>query len=49
MNIKTGGGWGTREQAIPGEWATLILVMVIGAAAGFLVLWFTMLRHERTI
>ena len=49
MNIKTGGGWGTREQAIPGEWATLILVMVIGAAAGFLVLWFTMLRHERTV
>ena len=49
VNIWTGGDWGTREQAIPGEWATLVLVMVIGAAAGFLVLWFTMLRHERTV
>lgn len=49
MNIWMGGAWGTRERAIPGEWAALILVMVIGAAAGFLVLWFTMLRHERTV
>jgi hypothetical protein len=49
VNIWTSGDWGTREQAIPGEWAALVLIMVIGAAAGFLVLWFTMLRHERTV
>lgn len=39
----------TREQAIPTEWAALVLIIVIGAACGFLVLWFTMLRHERSI
>lgn len=42
-------GWGTREQAIPGEWAMLVLIIVAGGAVGFLVLWFTMLRHERTV
>lgn len=49
MTVWTSGDWGTREQAIPGEWAALVLIMVIGAAFGFLVLWFTMLRHERTV
>jgi hypothetical protein len=44
-----GAGWGTREQAIPGEWAALVLVMVLGALLGLLVLWFTVLRHERTV
>lgn len=43
------GGWGTREQAIPGEWAMLVLIIVGLGALGFLVLWFTMLRHERTV
>ena len=47
--LSSGGGWGTREQAIPGEWAALVLVMVLGALLGMLVLWFTVLRHERTI
>jgi HAMP domain-containing protein len=47
--LAAGGGWGTREQAIPGEWATLVLLMVLGAALGLLVLWFTALRHERTV
>ena len=47
--LSSGGGWGTREQAIPGEWAALVLVMVLGALLGLLVLWFTVLRHERTI
>ena len=44
-----GGGWGTREAAIPGEWAALVLIMVLGAALGLLVLWFTVLRHERAV
>src|ERR1700761_8748981 len=39
----------TREQAIPGEWTALVLIIVIGAALGFLVLWFTMRRHERVV
>lgn len=47
--LSSGGGWGTREQAIPGEWAALVLIMVLGALLGLLVLWFTVLRHERTI
>lgn len=47
--LSSGAGWGTREQAIPGEWAALVLVMVLGALLGLLVLWFTVLRHERTI
>jgi hypothetical protein len=42
-------GWGTREQAIPGEWALLLLIIVLGAVVGLLVLWFTLLRHERTV
>lgn len=40
---------GTREQAIPNEWTALILIIVIGAACGFVVLWFTMLRRERAV
>ena len=47
--LTSDGGWGTREQAIPGEWAALVLIMVLGAALGLLVLWFTVLRHERTV
>jgi len=47
--LSSGGGWGTREQAIPGEWAALVLLIVLGALLGLLVLWFTVLRHERTI
>jgi hypothetical protein len=45
----TDGAPGTREQAIPGEWAVLVLIIVAGGVLGFLVLWFTMLRHERTV
>ncbi len=44
-----GNGWGTREQAIPGEWALLLLIIVLGAVLGLVVLWFTLLRHERTV
>jgi len=44
-----GNGWGTREQAIPGEWAMLVLISVLGAALGFLVIWFTLLRHEKAV
>lgn len=44
-----GNGWGTREQAIPGEWALLLLIIVLGAVLGLVVLWFTLLRHERTM
>lgn len=44
-----GNGWGTREQAIPGEWAMLVLISVLGAALGFLVIWFTLLRHEKAM
>jgi hypothetical protein len=44
-----GNGWGTREQAIPGEWALLLLIIVLGAVLGLGVLWFTLLRHERTV
>jgi hypothetical protein len=44
-----GNGWGTREQAIPGEWALLLLIIVLGAVLGLIVLWFTLLRHERTV
>jgi hypothetical protein len=47
--LTSGSGWGTREQAIPGEWAALVLIMVLGALLGLLVLWFTVLRHERTV
>jgi hypothetical protein len=47
--LASGGGWGTSEQAIPGEWAALVLVMVLGAVLGLLVLWFTVLRHERIV
>lgn len=46
--LAAGGRWGTREQAIPGEWATLVLLIVLGAVLGLLVLWFTVVRHERT-
>lgn len=45
----SGDGWGTREQAIPGEWALLILLTVLGAVLGLLVLWFTLLQHERSV
>jgi hypothetical protein len=47
--LDSGDGWGTREQAIPGEWALLVLLIVLGAVLGLLVLWFTLLRHERTV
>jgi hypothetical protein len=47
--LADGGGWGTREEAIPGEWAALVLIMVLGAVLGLLVLWFTVLRHERIV
>jgi hypothetical protein len=40
---------GPREQAIPGEWAMLVLIVVAAGVLGFLVLWFTMLRRERTV
>jgi hypothetical protein len=40
---------GTREQEIPSEWTALILIIVIGAACGFVVLWFTMLRREQAV
>ncbi|HET9171741.1 MAG TPA: hypothetical protein VFN97_20045 [Actinospica sp.] len=45
----TGDGWGTREQAIPGEWAMLLLLIVLGALLGLIVLWFTLLGHERSV
>ena len=44
-----GGGWGTREDAIPGEWALLVLCMVMAALLGVAVFWFTTLRHEQTL
>ena len=44
-----GNGWGTREQAIPGEWALLLLIIALGAVLGLGVLWFTLLRHERGV
>ena len=47
--LNGGNGWGTREQAIPGEWASLLLIIVLGAVLGLVVLWFTLLRHERTV
>jgi hypothetical protein len=47
--LYSGDGWGTREQAIPGEWALLLLIVVLGAVLGLIVLWFTLLRHERTV
>lgn len=47
--LYSGDGWGTREQAIPGEWALLLLIIVLGAVLGLIVLWFTLLRHERTV
>ena len=47
--LTSGAGWGDREQAIPGEWAALVLIMVLCAALGLVVLWFTVLRHERTV
>jgi hypothetical protein len=47
--LNGGNGWGTREQAIPGEWALLLLIIVLGAVLGLVVLWFTLLRHERTV
>ena len=47
--LSTAAGWGTREQAIPGEWALLLLLIVLGALLGLIVLWFTLLRHERTL
>jgi hypothetical protein len=46
--LNGGNGWGTREQAIPGEWALLLLIIVLGAVLGLAVIWFTLLRHERT-
>jgi hypothetical protein len=45
--LGAGGRWGTREQAIPGEWALLVLLIVLGAVLGLFVLWFTVVRHER--
>lgn len=45
----SGDASGPHEQALPGEWAMLVLIIVAGAALGFLVLWFTMLHHERTV
>ena len=47
--LSSGSEWGTREQAIPGEWAMLMLIIVLGAVLGLAVLWFTLLRHERTL
>ncbi|HWG27769.1 hypothetical protein [Actinospica sp.] len=47
--LGSGDGWGTREQAIPGEWALLVLLIMLGAVLGLLVLWFTLLRHERAV
>jgi hypothetical protein len=47
--LYSGDGWGTREQAIPGEWAMLLLIIALGAVLGLIVLWFTLLRHERTM
>ncbi|MBR7826463.1 hypothetical protein KDK95_09130 [Actinospica sp. MGRD01-02] len=44
-----GDGWGTRERAIPGEWALLLLIVVLGAVLGLIVLWFTLLHHKRTV
>lgn len=49
MTVWMSDSWGTREQAIPGEFAALVVIMVTGAAFGFFVLWFTMLRRERTV
>lgn len=47
MTWLDGGGWGTREDAIPGEWALLVLCMVALALLGVAVFWFTRLRHDR--
>lgn len=44
-----GSGWGTRENAIPGEWALLVLCTVVTALLGAGVFWFTTLRHERAM
>lgn len=44
-----GGDWGTRENAIPGEWALLVLCMVAAALVGVAVFWFTTLRHEQAV
>lgn len=49
MTVWMSDSFGNREHAIPGEWAALVVITVAGAAFGFLVLWFTMLRHERTV